>query len=109
MSLRYAILALITHQELSGYEITRRFEESVGYFWHARSQAFIGSDLFQALTWARIVGGALFVLGGVLPLAWFVVTRAAALKAPRPEPAEDAATRTAPGADALPLAEGPRA
>ncbi|MBX3612513.1 MAG: cbb3-type cytochrome c oxidase subunit I [Burkholderiaceae bacterium] len=78
-------------------------------FWHARSQAFIGSDLFQTLTWARIVGGALFVLGGVLPLAWFVMTRAAALKAPRPEPAKDAAARTAPGADALPLPESPRA
>ena len=38
MSLRYAILGLLTAEELSGYEITRRFERSVGYFWHARSQ-----------------------------------------------------------------------
>ena len=50
--------------------------------WHARSHAFVHSELFQALTWARIVGGALFVLGGVLPLAWFMVTRASALKEP---------------------------
>ena len=49
--------------------------------WHARSQTFVKGELFQALTWARIVGGALFVLGGVLPLAWFMVTRAGALKA----------------------------
>jgi nitric oxide reductase subunit B len=51
-------------------------------FWHARSQAFVQGELFQVLTWARIAGGALFVLGGVVPLAWFVVTRAAFLKAP---------------------------
>jgi DNA-binding PadR family transcriptional regulator len=38
MSLRYAILGLLTSEELSGYQITRRFEHSVGYFWHARSQ-----------------------------------------------------------------------
>lgn len=49
--------------------------------WHARSQVFVQGDLFQALTWARIVGGAIFVLGGVLPLAWFVVTRSWWLKA----------------------------
>jgi DNA-binding PadR family transcriptional regulator len=38
VSLRYAILGLLTEEELSGYEITRRFERSVGYFWHARPQ-----------------------------------------------------------------------
>lgn len=55
-------------------------------FWHARSQVFVQGDLFQALTWARIVGGAIFVLGGVLPLAWFVLTRSLSLKAAREEP-----------------------
>jgi DNA-binding PadR family transcriptional regulator len=38
MSLRFAILGLLAHEELSGYELTRRFDKSVGYFWHARSQ-----------------------------------------------------------------------
>ncbi|GIW19106.1 PadR family transcriptional regulator [Tepidiforma sp.] len=38
MSLRFAILGLLTGGDLSGYEITRRFEQSVGYFWHARAQ-----------------------------------------------------------------------
>jgi nitric oxide reductase subunit B len=47
----------------------------------ARSQAYVQGELFQTLTWARIIGGALFVLGGVLPLAWFVVSRAPRLKA----------------------------
>jgi nitric oxide reductase subunit B len=47
----------------------------------ARSQAYVQGELFQTLTWARIIGGALFVLGGVAPLAWFVVSRSARLKA----------------------------
>ena len=38
MSLRFAILSLLANDELSGYELTRRFEHSVGYFWRARSQ-----------------------------------------------------------------------
>lgn len=38
MSLKFAILGLLAHEELSGYEITRRFGQSVGHFWHARSQ-----------------------------------------------------------------------
>ncbi len=46
----------------------------------ARSQSYVQGELFQTLTWARILGGALFVLGGVLPLAWFVLSRAASLK-----------------------------
>ncbi|MGE5594776.1 MAG: PadR family transcriptional regulator [Hyphomicrobiales bacterium] len=38
MSLRFAILGLLSQQELSGYELTKHFGQSVGYFWHARSQ-----------------------------------------------------------------------
>lgn len=38
MSLRYAILGLLTAGDLSGYEITQRFQSTVGYFWHARAQ-----------------------------------------------------------------------
>ena len=49
--------------------------------WQARSQAFIEGEVFRTLTWARIVGGAVFAFGGVLPLVWFVVTRLASLKA----------------------------
>lgn len=43
--------------------------------WYARSQAFIQSNAFQTLTWLRIVGGALFVLGGVIPLVTFLLRR----------------------------------
>jgi DNA-binding PadR family transcriptional regulator len=38
MSLRYAILGLLANDELSGYELTKRFDRSVAYFWQARSQ-----------------------------------------------------------------------
>ncbi|WP_322795366.1 PadR family transcriptional regulator [Tepidiforma sp.] len=38
MSLRYAILGLLAGGELSGYELTRRFSDTVGYFWNARAQ-----------------------------------------------------------------------
>ena len=48
--------------------------------WFARSSAFIESGTFQNLTWLRIIGGSMFVLGGVIPLAWFVVSRARHLK-----------------------------
>ena len=37
-------------------------------------------ELFQRLTWASIIGGALFTLGGVLPLARFLVSRWGSLK-----------------------------
>jgi nitric oxide reductase subunit B len=53
--------------------------------WAARSQEFIQGAYFQTLTWARIVGGALFVLGGVLPLAWFMTSRLGAIKPAAPE------------------------
>ncbi len=35
MSLRYAILSLLAHDPLSGYELMKLFDGSVGYFWHA--------------------------------------------------------------------------
>lgn len=48
--------------------------------WQARSQVFIQGELFQTLTWARLIGVVVFVFGGVLPLVWFMVTRLASLK-----------------------------
>jgi DNA-binding PadR family transcriptional regulator len=38
MSLAYAILATLTFQECSGYDLAKRFDESVGYFWSATHQ-----------------------------------------------------------------------
>ena len=64
--------------------------------WQARSQAFLQSTTFQTLTWMRIVGGAIFTLGGVFPLVWFVLNQRRHLKPaippvdetaePQPEP-----------------------
>lgn len=48
--------------------------------WFARSSQFIDSTAFQNLTWMRIIGGSLFVLGGVIPLTWFIASRRKSLK-----------------------------
>jgi nitric oxide reductase subunit B len=48
--------------------------------WYARSHTFIESTGFQTLTWLRIVGGALFTLGGVIPLVWFIIKSRGGLK-----------------------------
>jgi nitric oxide reductase subunit B len=47
---------------------------------YARSEAYIHGPLFQKLTWLRGVGVLVFVVGGVLPLVWFMVTRWVSLK-----------------------------
>ncbi len=48
--------------------------------WYARSHEFIGSGIFESLTWLRGIGASVFFFGGVLPLTWFIVTRARSLK-----------------------------
>lgn len=47
---------------------------SEGYA-YARSQAYLQGSVFQTLTWLRGVGVVVFVLGGVFPLVWFMVSR----------------------------------
>lgn len=59
----------------------------------ARSQAYLMSETFQAFTWLRGIGVTLFVVGGVVPLTWFVVGRAGRLKPPRPVQTGKAASR----------------
>lgn len=49
--------------------------------WFARSEQFIGSQIFQSLTWLRIIGGSIFTLGGVVPLVYMVVHTGKNLKA----------------------------
>jgi nitric oxide reductase subunit B len=41
-----------------------------------RSQDFIGGTLFHTFTWLRIVGGMIFFFGGLVPLVWFITSRA---------------------------------
>jgi DNA-binding PadR family transcriptional regulator len=38
MSLSYAILAILAHTACSGYDLAKRFDGSVGYFWAASHQ-----------------------------------------------------------------------
>lgn len=64
--------------------------------WFARSQAFQQATAFQTLTWMRIVGGAIFVVGGVMPLCGFVVSNISrqfkSIKQLEPAKTEKAAT-----------------
>lgn len=48
--------------------------------WFARSNQFIGGNIFETLTWLRGIGASVFFFGGVIPLAWFIVTRVKSLK-----------------------------
>ncbi len=44
-------------------------------YWFARSQEFIQGSVFQTLTYFRSVGIVVFVVGGLLPLVWFILSR----------------------------------
>jgi nitric oxide reductase subunit B len=48
--------------------------------WFARSEAFTGQGTFKMLTWLRGIGASVFFFGGVIPLTWFIVSRALSLK-----------------------------
>lgn len=53
--------------------------------WYARSQAFQQATAFQTLTWMRIVGGAIFVVGGVIPLCGLVLSNLGQLYQAKPK------------------------
>ena len=38
MSLAHAVLTSLIEKPSSGYELARRFDKSIGYFWHATHQ-----------------------------------------------------------------------
>lgn len=50
--------------------------------WFARSEQFIKGDIFESFTWLRTIGACVFLFGGVLPLVYFMVSRAKSLKNP---------------------------
>ena len=54
------------------YQLMVVFAEGL---WYARSQEIVTGPVFQILTYCRSLGGMVFVLGGVLPLMWFIVSR----------------------------------
>jgi nitric oxide reductase subunit B len=43
-------------------------------FWYARTQEVLRGPVFVTLTYLRTIGGAVFVLGGLLPLIFFVLS-----------------------------------
>lgn len=49
----------------------------------ARSQAYVHGVVFQTFTWLRGIGVAVFVVGGVFPLVWFMVSRWFGLRPPQ--------------------------
>lgn len=48
--------------------------------WYARSEQFIKGGIFESFTWLRAIGACVFLFGGVLPLTYFIVSRAKSLK-----------------------------
>ncbi|MEN9435698.1 MAG: hypothetical protein RIR09_353, partial [Pseudomonadota bacterium] len=38
MSLAHAVLTSLIEKSSSGFELARRFDKSIGYFWHATHQ-----------------------------------------------------------------------
>ena len=38
MSLRHGLLGLINYEPMTGYELTKEFEQSLGFFWHTNFQ-----------------------------------------------------------------------
>lgn len=48
--------------------------------WYARSSQFIDNSAFQNLTWLRTIGASIFIIGGVIPLTWFIVSNIGRLK-----------------------------
>jgi nitric oxide reductase subunit B len=63
--------------------------------WAGRSQTFVGGNAFQTMTWLRVIGGSMFLLGGVCPLAWFMASRWRSLRTARAASAATAVVATA--------------
>jgi len=48
--------------------------------WYARSTEIVMGPVFSTLTYLRTIGGAIFVLGGLLPLIYFILSRGTRLR-----------------------------
>ena len=55
------------------YQVSTVFQKGL---WAARQQAHVTDSVWITLTWLRMIGGSIFLFGGVLPLAWFIISRA---------------------------------
>jgi len=59
------------------YQLIIVFQEGL---WFARSQEILTGTVWKTLTYFRAIGGSLFIVGGVLPLIWFILSRAGQLQ-----------------------------
>ena len=59
------------------YQLVAVLQEGL---WYARSYEIVQGVVFQTLTYFRSLGGAVFVIGGLLPLIWFVLSRGSQLR-----------------------------
>ena len=64
------------------YQLMIVFREGL---WYARSQEILTGPVWTVLTYFRAIGGTLFIVGGVLPLMWFFVSRVGQLRAETPQ------------------------
>jgi nitric oxide reductase subunit B len=63
------------------YQLMIVFQEGL---WAARTQEILTGPVWKVLTYLRSIGGTLFIVGGVLPLIWFFVSRAVQLRRETP-------------------------
>jgi nitric oxide reductase subunit B len=80
-------LALMIVMDLFPVGIHQLFVVMNDGYAQARAQSYQSGATFQTLTWLRGIGVAIFLVGGVIPLAWFMVTRWSRLK--RAEPVQE--------------------
>jgi nitric oxide reductase subunit B len=48
--------------------------------WYARSQEIVTGNVFVYMTYARSLGGLVFIGGGLIPLTWFILSRGTRLR-----------------------------
>lgn len=48
--------------------------------WYARSSEVVLGPVFSTLTYMRVIGGSVFILGGLLPLMYYVFSRAGRMR-----------------------------
>lgn len=52
MSLRHGLLGLVNYEPMTGYELTKEFEQSLGFFWHTNfQQIYKALDMMEKDGW----------------------------------------------------------
>lgn len=82
LNLGIALMMFLCLFPVGIYQIMIVFQEGL---WFARSQEIITGGVWKTLVYFRTIGATLFIVGGVLPLVWFFLSRAGQLRAETPE------------------------